>query len=157
MGVIMEARFKIEPKIKKGDYIRLSLDSFEFRVGDKDIPFDFEDYRIAVGDSQEDGTALTYTTGDRYLGEYELADYYHEEWDELGLTKKDITAEYLANASNINEIEYECYTSEEMQRLEESLPIELISISFEDTETHKVYNVNQKVIDSFNKRERVIC
>lgn len=153
MGVIMEARFKIEPKIKRDDYIRLSLDSFEFQIGDKDIPFDFEDYRIAIGDSQEDGTVLVYTTGDRHFGEYELADYYHEEWNELGLTKKDITAEYLAQVSNINLIEYECYTSEEMQRLEESLPIKLISISFEDIETHKVYNVDQKVIDSFNREQ----
>lgn len=151
MGVIMKVDFEIEPKIKKGDFIRLSVDAFDFCIDGKDVPFDFEAYGFKFGPEQEYGTVLQYATGRGLIyDEYELADYYEEEWTELGLTRQDITAEFLSKVTYINEIQYECYTSEEMEKAQESLTMKVIQMSFEDKETGTVYLVDQNVIQKYN-------
>lgn len=155
MKISMHAEFQI---FKNGvpvtveEINSLSVGSYYFMVGGKEVPFEWEDYIV----KERDGIFIV-DTGDSSFGRnYELADYYYDEYKRMNLPVESITAKFLANASAINDfhINYINTNNEEIDigdNIEdEEYKIFLHEIYFEDIETYEQYPVKLFVLDNFN-------
>lgn len=159
MKISMYLKFQLFAK-ENGDLIQLtkeqtnglSIGGYCFVIGGKVIPFDWD----AFSGGEEDGI-YEFDTGYGWFNDFELSDCYDESFKELGLSRDDITAEFLASAEQINEIhmnfvdenddecDFGCNDSDE------DFKIKLLEISFAEVEGDKEYKVNQEVLDKFNE------
>ena len=106
----------------------------------------------------EENGVFEFETGYGFLfNDFEIGDYFDEEYANVGLTREDITAEFLASAEKINEIHMNfidklCrevdigYNDSKRQ-----YKINVMEIIFTDLATDNKYKVKQEVLDEYNK------
>ena len=137
----------------------VSIGGFSFEINGDTIPFDWDAFY-----GTECGNVFQFQTGKGFLwNDYEIPDYWDEEYAELGITREDITAEFLASVEHINEFfvdfedvngnECQCGECEQNGDDNEEYRIKILEMVFIDMETEEEYKVNQEVLDNFNKGE----
>lgn len=121
----------------------LSFGGYDFAI-DRDgtvinVPFDFMGYSANV---QNDGSLLLVAGADTlfFKNNDRLDDCYDCEYEKLGITREDLTAEVLASAVKINEFCIDC---------DYPMDLTIKSIMFIDDDTRE-YEMDEKVIDEFN-------
>lgn len=140
------------------DVQNMSVGGYRFEINANLIPFDWD----AFSASEENGT-FSFTTGKGpFFNDYEIPDYWDEEYKEIGITREEITAEFLASVNHIEEffVDFEDGDGKEYgigwfadNTNDSQYKINLIEIIFVDVTTWKEYPVDQKVIDKYNNGE----
>lgn len=155
MRISMYIKFQIlknSTPLTKESVQCLSLGGYEFIINGKEVPFDWD----AFCGNEENGI-FEFDTGYGFLfNDFEIADCFDEEYANIGLTKEDITAEFLASAEKIIEIHmnFENEIDEEIDlgyNDDEQYKINVMEIIFTDLATDKEYKVKQEVLDEYNK------
>lgn len=160
MKISMYAKFQIfENKngklilLDKKEIDSLSIGGYYFIINGKEIPFDWD----AFSGDEEDGV-FEFETGYGFLfNDFELSDCYDEDYLNLGIERKDITASYLASVEDITEFhvnfinknneECDLGSNQDIERYK----IKLLEVTFTDIMADKDFFVNQSVLDNFNK------
>ena len=137
--------------LTKDEVLSLSLGGYCFSISGKEIPFDWD----AFEGNEEDGI-FEFDTGYGWFNDFELTDCYDAEYNKLGLTREDITAEFLASADCINEVHINFVNANDEEidlgyNDDEQYKINLLDITITDLETNIEYKVKQLVLDNFNK------
>lgn len=154
MKISMQSKFRIMEK-RNGAFIPLSneeaqavsVGGYSFEINGDLIPFDWDCFY-----GTESEKIFCFATGRGLLwNDYEISDCYDEEYEEIGITRETLTAEFLASVESIEEF-YVQYDSD--FESENDFFIELLEVSFYDLETEKEYFVAQSVLDEFNQSER---
>lgn len=147
-----------------GEYVPLSnkeaqlvsVGGFGFEINGNSVPFDWEAFY-----GTENNNVFHFETGrGLFFNSYELLDCYDNDLKEIGLTRDDITAEFLASVSCINEFYvdfknkgYECSVGESSQNKvdrESEYKLKLLAIMFTDIDSNKDYSVSESVLEKFN-------
>lgn len=141
------------------DVENVSVGGYNFIVGDREIPFDWDAF--SVEKHHADPYIFCIET------DYDLSNYCDEAYAEMGLERGDITAEFLASASSIDDffVYFEddaCPPSEESfvgsvddnSNPESPHRLELLDVKFIDVETGKEYSVHTDVLTAFNRGEK---
>ena len=130
----------------------LSIGGYYFIIDGKEIPFDWD----AFSGSEEDGV-FEFETGYGWFNDYDLSECYDEDYDQLGISRADITAELLASVEQIKEVHMN-FLDENGEECDfgwnedaEDFKIALLEISFAEVESDKEYKVRQEVLDKFNE------
>ena len=130
----------------------LSIGGYYFIIDGKEIPFDWD----AFSGSEEDGV-FEFETGYGWFNDYDLSECYNEDYDQLGISKSDITAEFLASVEQIKEVHMN-FLDENGEECDfgwnedaEDFKIKLLEIIFIDMDNEKEYKINQDVLDKFNE------
>lgn len=160
MKIFMTAKFKLF-KLEDGVYKLLTKDlveglcvgGFTFTIGDKSVSFDWDAFCC----NEEDGM-FTYESGYGFLfNDHELSDCYEEDWAEMGLSRSDITPEFLVSASAIEDFHINFvrnYSAEvdfgDNCEYGSEYKIELLDVCFAD-ENDNAYILSADVIKKFNK------
>lgn len=159
MKISMYLKFQLFAKAN-GDLIQLtkeqtnglSIGGYCFVIGGKAIPFDWD----AFSGGEEDGV-YEFDTGYGWFNDFELSDCYDRDFERLGISRDDITAEFLASVEKINEIHMN-FVDENDDECdfgcnddEEDFKIELLEVILTDIDNDKEYKVCQEAIDQFNK------
>lgn len=155
MKISMHAEFQILKDgipLAKDDVNSLSVGAYEFVIDGKTVPFEWEDYIV----NERDGIFIA-ETGESWFGrQYELADYYYEDYHRMNLPIDAITAEFLANVNIINDfhVNFEDDNGDEVDIgdniTNDKYKVFLHNIYFEDMDTHGQYSVRLFVLDNFN-------
>ena len=161
MKISMYAKFQILKNINgsltpltKEDADSVSIGGYYFIINGKEIPFDWD----AFSGNEENGI-FEFDTGYGFIfNDFELSDCYDEDYEKLGMTREDITAEFLASVEEIGEfhINFIDVDGNEIDlgyNDDEQYKIKLVEIIFTDMETEKGYKVKQEVLDEYNKGE----
>jgi hypothetical protein len=159
MKISMYLKFQLFSK-ENGNLIQLtkeqtnslSIGGYCFVIGGKAIPFDWDAFS-----GGEEGGVYEFDTGYGWFNDFELSDCYDRGFERLGISRDDITAEFLASAEQINEIhmnfvdenddecDFGCNDSDE------DFKIKLLEIILTDIDNDKEYKVSQEVLDKFNE------
>ena len=130
----------------------LSIGGYEFVINGKEIPFDWDAF---VG-SEEDGV-FEFETGHGWFNDYDLSECYDEDYDQLDISRDDITAQFLASVEQIKEVHMN-FLDENGEECDfgwnedaEDFKIKLLEVSFSEVESDKEYKVRQEVLDKFNE------
>ncbi len=129
----------------------LSIGGYYFIINGKEIPFDWD----AFAGNEEDGI-FEFETGYGWYNDFELSDCYDGDYEELGISRKDITAEFLASVEEIKEVHMNFIDENDNEcdfgwnEENESFKIKLLEVSFSDLDDLEKYTVNQTVLDKFN-------
>ena len=161
MSLYMTVNFQIKRKVNE-DFISLSkgnvsfvtIGGYTFTCGDKTFPFDWDGHS---GGFEDD--VLCFDTGYGLLNEFELTDCFDEEYAEMGITREDLTAEFLASVTKINEffVSFDLPECEDVgfgdneDAVREGYHITLLNMSFTDYKTGNVYPVSKAVLEDFNR------
>ena len=130
----------------------LSVGGYYFVINGKEIPFDWD----AFSGDEENGV-FEFETGYGLYNDFELSDCYDSDYEELGILRNDITAEFLASVKQIKEVHMnfidengdECDFG--WNEDDEDFKIKLLEVSFSDLDNLEKYTVNQEVLDKFNE------
>lgn len=168
MKISMIANFQLYFKVPetgdyklltKEDFDSLSPGGFEFVVDGKTIPFDWD----AQSTSEENGV-FHYESGyGPFFNDFEIPDYWEEEYKEAGIKHEDITAEFLSKASEIRDFYINFALKGEdgdtgigsNEDPNTDFFLKLINIAFEERETGRMFNVSDEVIKTFNNGGKV--
>lgn len=119
--------------------------SHTFIIDGKTITFDFNACGCNSFDGPENHLMVDFETGHSLIyKDYDICEDFDDQYAKLGLTRSDITAKFLASATNIETIGY---TVLNFNGRHEQLTI--TDITFID-ENNKTYNVSADVIEQFN-------
>lgn len=169
MKLSMTVDFKLLKKDELGEFVpmcedevkSLGIGGFCFGVGKHNIPFDWTAYS---GGWCENGR-LSFVTGYGWMNDFELDECFDEDYAKLGIKREDISAKILASTHYIEEfyVDFEVATKDGIQECgvgentnkDAVYKLKLLSIVFEDIETGKTFPVDNKVLDAFNKGEKV--
>jgi hypothetical protein len=136
----------------------VSIGGFGFEIGEHTIPFDWDAFS-----GSEWEKVFSFETGTGWFwNDYEISDCYDDEYEEIGIKKEDITAEFLASVSHIDEffvdfddadskeqgIGWYAYNTDKAQ-----YKINILKMSFLDLATQTEYPVKKEVLDAYNKGE----
>ena len=97
-----------------------------------------------------------------FFDDYEISDCYDESFEEIGMSREDVTAEFLASVEHINEFYVnfedingnECGCGEyDENRNDKEYRIKILEMGFVDMKTEEAYKVNQEVLEAYNKGE----
>lgn len=137
----------------------VSIGGFSFDVDGKSIPFDWDAFN-----GTEHDNVFGFETGRGFaFNDFKLADYYDEDYADMGIKREDLTAEYLASTNHIEEFFVDFEDGDKGVRIgyyndnadkDAQYRLELIEISFKDMDTGKIYDVKPDVLKAFNKGER---
>lgn len=139
--------------ISKDKATSVSIGGYYFIINGQDIPFDWDAF---VGN--EENGIFSFETGYGFLfNDFKLSDCYDEDYEELGLVREEISAEFLAQASKICEVHINFVDDEDDEvdlgfNDDEDYRINLLTMYFIDIETGKEYHVSQEVLDEYNNR-----
>lgn len=163
MDISMLVDFQILKK-KDGKFVPISnaeaksvsIGGFSFEIDEYTIPFDWDAFY-----GTELNNVFEFQTGRGFLwSDYEISECYDEQYKEIGIKKEEITAEFLASVSHINEffVDFEDTDGNECgvgwyeeNNNEAQYKINIIEMSFLDLMTQNKYAVAQDVIDKYNK------
>lgn len=159
MRISMCIRFQLFAKengnlimLTKEDTDGLSIGGYYFVINGKEIPFDWD----AFSGSEEDGV-FEFETGYGLYNDFELSDCYDSDYEHLGISRSEITAEFLASVEQIKEVHMN-FIDENGEECDfgwnedaEDFKITLLEISFAEVESDKEYKVRQEVLDKFNE------
>ncbi len=170
MKISMNGEFQILKNIGDGAFVPMDDNDiadicpggFRFVIGGVEVPFDWEAAESGWG---YDGV-YEFTTGRGWFyNDFELDSCYDEAYEELGLKREDITAEFLASAQHINDFYVNFVTKDGAEceagwwadngKDDAKYKLSLRSVSFEDVEAGRAYDVSPDVVDAFNKGERL--
>lgn len=169
MKISMNAEFQILKNVE-GAFVPIddneiedvSIGGYEFVIGGLNVPFDWEAYE---GGWDYNGFYSFSTGRGWFFNNFELDSCYDEAYEELGLKREDITADFLASAQHINDfyvnfvtkdgVECEAGWWETNRQDDAPYRFALRSVSFEDVEAEQAYTVSPDVVDAFNKGERL--
>lgn len=142
--------------LSSNDVQHMSIGGFSFKIEDDLIPFDWDAFSIS-----EEDKIFNFETGRGLLfNDYEISDCYNEAYEEIGITREEITAEFLASAHSIEEffINFDDRNGKEYDigwcgdNVNSSqYKINIIELSFVDIETSNEYLVSNEVISKYNK------
>jgi hypothetical protein len=98
-----------------------------------------------------------FETGYGLYNDFELSECYDEDYNQLGILRADLTAEFLASVEQIKEVHMnfidengdECDFG--WNETSEDFKIKLLMVTFSDIDNDKEYVVNQEVLDKFNE------
>lgn len=170
MKVSMMADFRILKKNEGGEFVPMnkcfaeavSVGGFSFDVNGQSVPFDWD----AFTGAEENGVFRFYTGKGFLFNDYELSSNYDEAYQDMGLNREDISAEFLASTHHIEEFFVDFQSREPFEddysdvgigffgdngKKDAEYKLELIAVSFKDMETEKVYDVKPEVLEAFNK------
>lgn len=137
------------------DVRNLSIGGYSFEINDDLIPFDWDAYSC----NEENGIFSFETGCGPFFNDYEIPDYFDEEYKEIGLTREEITAEFLASAHSIEDffVNFDDRNGKEhgigwcADNVNSSqYKISIIEILFVDIETRSEHQVSNKVISNYN-------
>lgn len=159
--------FKILKKNEDGCFIPMnneearsvSIGGFSFAVDGKSIPFDWDAFY-----GTEHDNVFGFETGRGFaFNDFELADYYDEDYADMGIKREDLTAEYLASTNYIEEFlvdfedgdkEVEIGYCNDNADNDAQYKLELIEIAFKDMDIGISYDVKPDVLKAFNNGNR---
>lgn len=158
----MIGKFQILEK-RKGKFIpltsddvqNLSIGGYSFEMNDDLIPFDWDAYSC----NEENGVFSFETGRGPFFNDYEIPDYWDEEYKEIGIKREEITAEFLASARSIEDffVNFDDRNGKEhgigwcADNVNSSqYKINIIEILFVDIETRSEHQVSNKVISNYN-------
>lgn len=160
MRISMYVKFQILQN-KNGNLIPLSktetqglcIGGYYFTINGMDVPFDWDAFS-----GGEKNNIYEFETGYGWFNDFELSDCYDGDYEELGITRENITAEFLASVERINEFHMDFEDEDGIiidlgWNDDEEYKIVLLEIIFTDLNTGEEYNVKQKVLDEYNKGE----
>lgn len=136
----------------------MSIGGYSFEVNGDSIPFDWDAFTAT-----EENGVFSFTTGKGpFFNDYEIPDYWDEEYSEIGITREEITAEFLASVSHIDELFVnfddgdgeECGIGWYSDNVNSSqYKINILNLTLVDVETLDEYHVAQEVINRYNRGE----
>jgi hypothetical protein len=136
----------------------VSIGGFSFEIGEYTIPFDWD----AFYGSEENCVFMFETGRGLFWNDYEISECYDETYEDIGIKREEITAEFLASVSHIDEfyVDFEDVDGKEHgvgwyadNTKDTQYKINIIGMSFLDLMTQNEYSVTQNVIDKYNKGE----
>lgn len=165
MKISMIGSFQILKKQKEefipltsDDVLNMSIGGYSFEVNEDLIPFDWD----AFSASEENGV-FSFTTGKGpFFNDYEIPDYWDEEYKEIGITREEITAEFLASTSHIEDFFVNFDDSDGNDHgigwfsnnvNSSQYKINILELSFVNVTTYDEYPVSKEVINRYNKGE----
>jgi hypothetical protein len=165
MKISMIVDFQIL-KNKNGNFVSItneeatsvSIGGFSFEIGEHTIPFDWDSF----SGSERDKVFQFETGAGWFFSDYEMSDCYDEQYEEIGIKKEDITAEFLASVSHIDEffVDFDDVDGKEQgigwyadNTNEAQYKIKILEMYFYDLATQNTYPVKQEVLDKYNKGE----
>ena len=139
-------------KLTKEDTDGLSIGGYCFIINDKEISFDWDAFS-----GNEGYGFFEFNTGYGWFSDFELSDCYDSDYEQLGISRTDITAEFLASVEQIKEVHMNFLdkNGEECDfgwnENDEDFQIKLLEIVFTDMDNDEEYEVPQEVLEKFNK------
>lgn len=148
---------------RKGNFIPLSNDEakcvsiggYSFEIKNTSIPFDWDAFYGA-----EENKIFNFQTGCGLLfNDYEISDCYDEAYEDIGITREEITAEFLASVSHIEEFFVDFNDNNGYEHdigwfadniKNAQYKVKLIEMLFIDMETQNKYPVSQSVLEQYN-------
>lgn len=155
---ILEKRKRKFVPLISDDIFNLSIGGYSFEINDDLIPFDWDAFNV----SEENGIFNFETGRGPFFNDYEIPDYFDEEYKEIGLTREEITAEFLASTHCIEDffVNFDDYNGKEhgigwcVDNVNSSqYKINIIELLFVDVKTLSEYPVSKEVISKYNKGE----
>ena len=134
----------------------MSIGGYSFEINGNMIPFDWDAFIL----NENDGVFEFETGNGPFFKDYEIPNYYDEEYKEIGITRESISAEFLASASGIEDffINFDDKDGEEYSLgwhadnvNSSQYKINIIDLAFVDVEKLNTYKVSKEVIDKYNK------
>ena len=126
----------------------VSIGGFSFEINGDLIPFDWDSFT-----GTEDNKIFHFETGRGFLwNDYEIPDYWDEDYEEIGISRENITAEFLASTTGIEDffVDFEDINGEVCQcgwcrdnNDNNRFKIKLLEMSFYDLDADKYYDVSQ--------------
>lgn len=164
--------FKILKRNEDGEFVPMnkclaeavSIGGFCFDINGQSIPFDWD----AFTGAEENGVFRFYTGKGFLFNDYELSSNYDKTYQDMGIKRDDISAEFLASVHHIEEFFVDFQSVEPFEddytdvgigyfsdnaKKDLDYKLELVGISFKDMETEKIYDVKKEVLEAFNKGE----
>ena len=139
--------------LTKDDVSSLSCGGYSFRIGGKLIPFDWD----AAACNEENGVFSLETGYGPFFNDFEIPDYWDEEYAAMGISRNDITAEFLASVEEVDDFYLNFETADEEEcdcgnntTPESDFRIKLLTMSFVDRDTSNTYEVSKDVLEKFN-------
>lgn len=145
--------------LRKGDLNGyLPIEGFTFTINGSEVPFDFN-----ASSCGETLGIFHYESGEgEFFDEFGLSDVYDGELEKMSISRRDLTAEFLASASKINEFRLEFEMNNESNEVfwsrknegkDPEYKVELLYVSFKDMDTEEEFAVRSSVLATFNRRE----
>lgn len=160
MQMIMRYTLSFEGSNFDNEFEYLDVGGYTFKIKGMEIPFDFAAYGYDIEDDKRgredyhnsNRIYLNFESGKGFaFAEYDIDSCYDEEYEKLGLNKKDITAKFLSSVEEIKEMYIDYNYKESMTKQLKDFKVEYIG--FEDLESGKIYPVDSNVIKAFNKAQ----
>ena len=158
MQMIMRYTLSFEGSNFDNEFEYFDVGGYTFKIKGMEIPFDFAAYGYDIEDDKRgredyhnsNRIYLNFESGRGFaFAEYDIDSCYDEDYEKLGLNKKDITAKFLSSVEEIKEMYIDCNKQLEDFKIE--------YIEFEDLKTNKTYSVDSNVIKSFNRNNTMFC
>lgn len=155
---ILEKRKGKFAPLTSDDVFNLSIGGYSFEINDDLIPFDWDAYSC----NEENGIFSFETGRGPFFNDYEIPDYFDEEYEEIGITREEITAEFLASTESIEDffVNFDDRNEKEhgigwcVDNVNSSqYKINIIELSFVDVKTLAEYPVSKEVISKYNRGE----
>ena len=106
MRISMYLRFQLFAKengnlimLTKEKTSSLSIGGYYFVINGKEIPFDWDAFS-----GEEENGVFEFETGYGLYNDFELSDCYDSDYKQLGISRDDLTAEFLASPDQIKEV-----------------------------------------------------
>ena len=150
----MIADFQILHKgtpLTQNDISAMSVGGYGFETKYGSLPFDWNAWSV-----DEENGIFHLETGYGFWNDFVIPNYWEDEYEDMGITTADITAELLADTTEINEFFVEFDIGDETYNCggydaSEGYSLKLICIDFYDLDSKETFSVDQAVIDKFNK------
>lgn len=124
---------------------KLSFEGFEVRTVKGDIPFDFDACSYDYEKVSDREYKITYQSGrGEFFNDSDVSEDFDEAYEELCLTREDVTAKLLAFASAVTEANITC-SDENVD-----FTCEILSMTFTD-ESGTEYSVDESVLKNFTE------
>lgn len=140
------------------DVLNMSIGGYSFEISEDLIPFDWD----AFSASEENGVFSFETGRGPFFNDYKIPDYWDEEYKEIGITREEITAEFLASVNHIEDffVNFDDRDGKEhgvgwfADNVNSSpYKINIKEMTFVDVNTGKEYLVVKEVIEKYNRGE----
>lgn len=128
----------------------ISVGGFFAIVNGRGIPFDFDSTSCDVEKINDTQYKCHYESGeDDFFKDPYISDCYTTEYLQMGLAREDITADFLASASELREFYVVCWNEQNNEIMPSAVRISDITFL---NGTLQEFPVAQPVIDAFNAR-----
>ena len=137
--------------LSKNDISALSVGGYGFETKYGSLPFDWNAWS-----TDENNGIFHLETGYGFWNDFVIPNYWEDEYEDMGITRADITAELLASTTEINEFFVEFDIGNKTYSCggydaSEGYSLKLIGIDFYDLDSKETFSVDQAVINKFNK------